>query len=216
VAATSGAIILWISRAEIAMTAELSTRRQTTTLLMTAESGDVSALGRLVPIVYDELRAMAHRQLGRERRDPALQTTALVHEAYLKMVDDARVTRRGRAYFFAAAARAMRQVLIDLARRRKAGKRGGGAQVLTLEEDHIAVDEFAAELLDLDHALEQLAALNPRHAQVIECRFFAGMSVDETAAALDISPRAVKYDWAFARAWLYDALHEGHDSRTPA
>jgi RNA polymerase sigma-70 factor, ECF subfamily len=198
------------------MTAELSTRRQTTTLLMTAESGDVSALGRLVPIVYDELRAMAHRQLGRERRDPALQTTALVHEAYLKMVDDARVTRRGRAYFFAAAARAMRQVLIDLARRRKAGKRGGGAQVLTLEEDHIAVDEFAAELLDLDHALEQLAALNPRHAQVIECRFFAGMSVDETAAALDISPRAVKYDWAFARAWLYDALHEGHDSRTPA
>jgi RNA polymerase sigma-70 factor, ECF subfamily len=198
------------------MTAELSTRRQTTTLLMTAESGDVSALGRLVPIVYDELRAMAHRQLGRERRDPALQTTALVHEAYLKMVDDARVTRRGRAYFFAAAARAMRQVLIDLARRRKAGKRGGGAQVLTLEEDHIAVDEFAAELLDLDHALEQLAALNPRHAQVIECRFFAGMSVDETAAALDISPRAVKYDWAFARAWLYDALHEGHDSGTPA
>jgi RNA polymerase sigma-70 factor, ECF subfamily len=193
------------------MTPEPSFRARTTTLIVTADSGDGSALERLVPLLYDELRAMAHRQLGRERRDHTLQTTALVHEAYLRMVDDTRVTRRGRAYFFAAAARAMRQVLIDYARRLTAEKRGGGVQMLSLDEEQIAVEEFAAELLDLDQALEQLAVLNPRHARVVECRYFAGMSVDETAAALDVSPRTVKYDWALARAWLYDALGGNHD-----
>ncbi len=199
------------------MSLDLSPRSHATALLVTADSGDGDALDRLVPLLYDELRAMAHRQLGRERRDHTLQTTALVHEAYLKMVDDTKVTRRGRAYFFAAAARAMRQVLIDYARRRKAEKRGGGARALSLDEEQIAVDEFAAELLDLDRALEQLAALNPRHARVVECRFFAGMSVEETAEALDVSPRTVKYDWALARAWLYDALGGGHDpGATPA
>ncbi len=196
------------------MSLDPASRFQTTALLVTADSGDGAALERLVPLLYDELRAMAHRQLGRERHDHTLQTTALVHEAYLKMVDDTRVTRRGKAYFFAAAGRAMRQVLVDYARRRKAEKRGGGAKALSLDEEQIAVDEFAGELLDLDRALEQLAALNPRHARVVECRFFAGMSVEETAEALDVAPRTVKYDWALARAWLFDAL--GEADRGPA
>jgi RNA polymerase sigma-70 factor, ECF subfamily len=196
------------------MIPDLSSRSRATALLATADSGDGVALERLVPLLYDELRAMAHRELARERRNETLQTTALVHEAYLKLVDDSRVTRRGRAYFFAAAARAMRQVLVDYARRRNAVKRGGGAQVLSLDEGQVAVDEFAAELLDLDRALEQLATLNPRHARVVECRFFAGMSVEETAESLGVSPRTVKYDWALARAWLFDAL-DGEE-RDPA
>ncbi len=197
-----------------AMTAAIPLRSEVTTLLVTADSGDASTLERLVPLLYGELRAMAHRQLAREHRDHTLQTTALVHEAYLKLVDDTKVTHRGRAYFFAAAARAMRQVLVEHARRRKAAKRGGGAEALSLDEEQLAVDDFAAELLDLDRALEQLAELNPRHARVVECRFFAGMNVEETAEALDVSPRTVKYDWALARAWLFDAL--AGEERGPA
>jgi RNA polymerase sigma-70 factor, ECF subfamily len=202
-----------MTEADLSMIPDRSSRSHATALLATADSGDGAALERLVPLLYDELRAMAHRQLVRERRNDTLQTTALVHEAYLKLVDDTRVTRRGRAYFFAAAARAMRQVLVDYARRRNAEKRGGGARLLSLDEDQVAVDEFAGELLDLDRALAQLAELNPRHARVVECRFFAGMSVEETAEALDLSPRTVKYDWALARAWLFDAL--GGDERGP-
>ncbi len=162
---------------------------------------------RLLPMLYDELREMAHRQLARERRHHTLQTTALVHEAYLRLVDQTKVTDRGRAYFFGAAARAMRQVLVDYARKRKAEKRGGGQAPLSLEEGQIAVDAYAEELIDLDEALERLAALNPRHARVVECRFFGGLSVKETAAALDVSPRTVAYDWAVAQAWLYHELH---------
>jgi RNA polymerase sigma-70 factor, ECF subfamily len=196
------------------MTLDLSSRSHTTALLATADSGDGGVLDRLVPLIYDELRAMAHRQLARERGDLTLQTTALVHEAYLKLVDDTKVTRRGRAYFFAAAARAMRQVLVDRARRRNAAKRGGGVEAVRLDGAQVAADDLVAELLDLDRALDQLAALNPRHARVVECRFFAGMSVEETAEALDVSPRTVKYDWALARAWLFDAL-DG-EARAPA
>jgi RNA polymerase sigma-70 factor, ECF subfamily len=196
------------------MSLDHSAHFHATVLLVAADGADGGALDQLVPLLYDELREMAHRHLAREWRDHTLQTTALVHEAYLKMVDDTKVTRRGRAYFFAAAARAMRQVIIDYARKRNADKRGGGARSLSLGEEQIAVDEFAAELLDLDRALEQLAALNPRHAQVVECRFFAEMSVEETAAALNVSSRTVKYDWALARAWLYNALGGGHDPDT--
>jgi RNA polymerase sigma-70 factor, ECF subfamily len=196
------------------MSLDLSLRSHATALLSTADTGDGALLNRLVPLLYDELRAMAHRHLAREHRQHTLQTTALVHEAYIKLVDDTRVTRRGRAYFFAAAARAMRQVLVDRARRRNAARRGGGVQDVSLDEEQIAAGDLVTELLDLDRALEQLAELNPRHAQVVECRFFAGMSVEETAEALDVSPRTVKYDWALARAWLFDALH-GED-RKPA
>jgi RNA polymerase sigma factor (TIGR02999 family) len=175
-------------------------------LLETADKAIPGNLDRLFPLVYDELRVLAHRQLGSERPDHTLRTTALVHEAYLRLVDDTRATRKGRAYFFAAAARAMRQILVDHARRRNAAKRGGGAENLSLDHGDIAVDRFAHELIDLDRALHELAKLNPRHAQVVECRFFGGLDVDETAEALGVSARTVKYDWALARAWLYGAL----------
>ena len=190
------------------MLADPTTRARTTALLLDAGQTDARTVDRLLPLIYDELRSMAHRQLARERDGRTLHTTALVHEAYLRLVDDAQVTARGRAYFFGAAARAMRQVLVDYARRRTAQKRGGGLAPLNLDDQHLAVDAFAAELIDLDEALERLAALNPRHAQVAECRFFGGLSIDETAEALDVSPRTVHYDWTLARAWLYDALHD--------
>lgn len=163
-------------------------------------------LDELVPLIFDELRAMARRQLSRERERYTLQTTELVHEAYLRLVGDAGVTRQGRAYFYGAAARAMRQVLVDAARRRNAAKRGSGTVALSLDEGTGEVDAYAHELLDLDDALRALERRNPRYARVVECRFFGGMSVEDTADALGVSPRTVKSDWALARAWLYDAL----------
>jgi RNA polymerase sigma-70 factor, ECF subfamily len=184
-----------------------SSRRSTiSALLDSAHTADGPALDRLVPLVYEELRAMAHRQLAGEHGNPTLHTTELVHEAYVRLVDDTRVTRRGRAYFFGAAARAMRQVLVDSARRRNAEKRGGGVAPVTLDEDVSAVDAYASELLDLDRALRALEERNPRHGRVVECRYFGGLSVEETAAALEVSPRTVKSDWALARAWLHAAL----------
>lgn len=186
--------------------AALPIRSDVTALLATTGDDGVNTLDRLVPLLYDELRQLAHRALANERRDRTLQTTALVHEAYLKLVDDTKVTRQGRGYFFAAAARAMRQVLVDEARRRNAKKRGAGAGAMSLDESQLGVDGLAVELLDLDDALEQLAQRNPRHARVVECRYFGGLSVEETAEALGTSPRTVKYDWALARAWLYETL----------
>jgi RNA polymerase sigma factor (TIGR02999 family) len=162
----------------------------------------------LLPLVYDELRRMAHRHLARERRQRTLSTTGLVHEAYLKLVDQDRVPVKSRAYFFAAAAHAMRQVLVDAARRRGRIKRGGGEAPLNLEDFQVAVDDFAAELRDLDEALERLAAVFPRQARVVECRFFGGLSVEETAEALELAPRTVKRDWSLARAWLYRELRD--------
>jgi RNA polymerase sigma factor (TIGR02999 family) len=183
-----------------------STQARTTSLLRSAESGAGESLDRLVPLLYQELKRVARRQLAGEDVGQTLQTTEVVHEAYLRLVDQTQITRHGRAYFFAAAARAMRQVLIDRARRRQAVKRGGGKPAVDLDEGSIAVDAFADGLVDLDAALEQLGNLNPRQARVVECRYFGGMSVEQTAEALGISPRTVKSDWALARAWLYNAL----------
>ncbi len=149
---------------------------------------------------------MARRQLSRQNERYTLQTTELVHEAYLRLVGDARVTSRGRAYFYAAASIAMRHVLVDAARRRNTAKRGSGVVALSLDEHVGAVDAYAHQLLDLDVAIQKLERKNPRSARVVECRFFGGMSVEDTAEALGISPRTVKSDWALARAWLYDAL----------
>ena len=169
-------------------------------------AANLGDLAELVPLIFDELRVMARRQLSRQLERYTLQTTELVHEAYLRLIGDRRVTRRGRAYFYAAAARAMRQVLVDAARRRNAAKRGSGEVALSLDESTGEVDAYAHELLDLDVAMQELERRNPRFARVVECRFFGGMSVEDTAEALGVSPRTVKSDWAMARAWLYDAL----------
>ncbi len=174
-------------------------------------AGDLSdhgALDALLPDVFDELRTIARRQLAGEGDRFTLQTTDLVHEAYLRLAGDAAVTALGRPYFYAAAARSMRQVLVDAARRRNADKRGAGERVLSLDDATGIVDAFGHELLDLDRALRELELRNPRSARVVECRFFVGMTVEDTARALDISERTVKSDWALARAWLHDRLAE--------
>jgi RNA polymerase sigma factor (TIGR02999 family) len=178
---------------------------------VTAVLSEVGRAGRnvlddLVPLVYDELRRMAHRHLAREWRQRTLSTTGLVHEAYVKLVDQTNPPVRSRTYFFAAAARAMRQILVDAARRRGRQKRGGGQAALSLEGFELSVDDFAAQLTDLDEALERLAAHFPRQALVVECRFFGGLTVEETAEALELAPRTVKRDWSLARAWLYREL----------
>jgi len=187
------------------MNNEPSLRAKTTDLIATAETGDATALNQLFPLVYDELRALARRRLANERHD-SLQTTALVHEVYLRLVDDSRVSQRGRGYFFATVSRAMRHILVDRARRRLALKRGEGAELMSLDEDQVAVDAYAAELVHLDDALSRLAERSPRHARVVELRYFAGLSVEQTAEVLSVSPRTVKRDWAMARAWLFGEL----------
>jgi len=163
-------------------------------------------MDQLVALVYDDLRSLAHNELKRERVDHTLSTTALIHEAYLKLADQSRVPARGRAYFFGAAAIAMRQILVDHARHRGRQKRGGKRRPITLDEQHLIADDFATEMLDLDDALRQLTSIDARAARVVECRFFGGLSNEETADVLGISPRTVRRDWLTARAWLYRAL----------
>jgi len=180
-----------------------------TELLAGAEAEREDVMARLVSLVYDELRRMAHRQLSREGGPCTLDTTGLVHEAYLKLADQDTVPIRNRSYFFAAAARAMRQVLVDAARRRNRLKRGGGERPLSLDESRIVVDDYAADLVHLDDALIRLASEHPRPARVVECRFFGGLSIEETATALEISPMTVKRDWMLARTWLYRDLSIG-------
>ena len=179
-----------------------------TALLELASTGDRSALDRVFPLVYDELRAAAHRQLKREPRGHTLGSAALVHEAYFRLVDQTRAQFRGRAHFLALAATAMRRILVDYARGRAAERRGGGQlqQVDLVTVDSLLGEERAAMLVDLDEALERLATLDPRQARVIECRFFGGLTEDETAEALDVAVRTVRRDWVKARAWLYQEL----------
>ena len=180
------------------------------TAVLGSASGDGrEILDRLVPVVYEELRGIARSYLHREARRGTLQTTALVHEAYLKLIDESRVPVRNRSYFFAAAARAMRQILVDAARRRKRLKRGAGEAAVALPEivPDPGAEAFAGDLLDLHDALARFERHHPRAASVVEQRYFGGLSVDQVAATLDCSPRSVKRDWAFARAWLYRDLH---------
>jgi RNA polymerase sigma factor (TIGR02999 family) len=157
----------------------------------------------LLPLVYDELRRIAARELRRERDGHTLCTTALVHEAWLELEKLNRIQFQNRSHYLALAAQAMRRVLIDYAVARRAQKRGGGQHVETLDEDAVAiVQSRAAELLDLDNALDRLHALDERQARIVECRFYGGMTVEETADALGISPAPVKREWSMARAWL--------------
>jgi RNA polymerase sigma factor (TIGR02999 family) len=160
-----------------------------------------------MPLVYDELRAIAHGQLRRERPDHTLGTTALVHEAYLKLIDQRQADWQDRTHFFSIAARAMRRILIDYARRHVAAKRGGGMRKVALEEAfQLAAGERADELLAIDDALERLAALDARQAKVVEYRFFGGMTEDETAQVLGITSRTVRRDWIKAKGWLQREL----------
>jgi RNA polymerase sigma factor (TIGR02999 family) len=182
-------------------------------LLQELSQGKSGALDRLLPIVYEELRRIAHGQLRSERPGHTLNTTALVHEAYLRLVKLDHVEWRDRAHFYAVAARVMRRVLIDYARAKKREKRGGDAVQVPLSETLDALVQQPEDLLALEEALSRLEARNVRQCRVVECRCFSGMSVEETAAALDTSPATVKRDWAFARAWLNRELTE--DSRKP-
>lgn len=190
--------------------AESAKAPDVTQLLLAYGSGDREAFNHLLPLVYEDLRKVARRQLNRVGNpDRVLDTTGLVHESYLKMVDQTRVNWTSRSHFLGVAARAMRQVVIDYARRRGAAKRGGGAIQTTIEEGHIAVEDQADWLLSLDQALTRLEARNPRLARIVECRFFAGLSEDETAEALGVSLRTVQRDWMKARAWLQEDLRPG-------
>ena len=175
-------------------------------MLVSISEGDRHALNRLFPVVYAELRAAAHRQLAHLRPGDTLQTTALVHEAYLKLLGTARPVWHDRRHFFAVASRAMRQISVDYARTRATQKRGGNAPSLTLDEQRIPVADRARELVLLDHALTELESLSERQGQVVELRFFGGLSVEEAAAVMDVSERTVKREWQKARAFLFDAL----------
>jgi RNA polymerase sigma factor (TIGR02999 family) len=179
-----------------------------TQLLQEWRGGDREALDRLVPLVYEELRLQAARYLRRERPGHTLQTSALINEAYLRLVDAQDVPWQSRAHFFAVAANLMRRILVDHARRKRAGKRGGADVRLPLDEAMGVAGGQQVDLIALDEALEMLAALDPQQARVVELRFFTGLSVEETAEALGVSPRTVKRDWGMARAWLYGELKE--------
>ncbi len=180
-----------------------------TQLLLAWGKGDSAALETLMPIVYDELRKVAARHLRRQPADHTLQTTALVNEAYLRLLDASQVQWQDRAHFFAVSAHFMRRILVDFARSRSYQKRGGGAQHIELDEAMAIVPERSVDLLALDEALTRLQALNARQAQVVELRYFGGLSEEETAEALEISVRTVRRDWNFARVWLHRELTQG-------
>lgn len=180
---------------------------EVTRLLVAWRKGDEQAPGDLFTMLYQELRGLAHAQLRRRHPQQSLATTGLVHEAYLKLADQSRLDLRDRGHFLALAARAMRQVVVDRARRRAAGKRGGAAVTEVFDEEKMAAELPAVDILALDEALARLEALEPRLSRIVEMRFFAGLSVEETAAALEVSERTVKREWQKARAFLYAELH---------
>jgi RNA polymerase sigma factor (TIGR02999 family) len=176
---------------------------QTVTQLLVAWSqGEQAALEKLVPLVYAELRRVAHRYMGRERPGHTLQTTALVNEAYLRLIDSSEVRWQDRAHFFAVSAQLMRRILVDFARSRRYLKRGGGAQKISFDEALIASPERGRDLVALDDAMLALASTDARKSQVVELRFFGGLSVKETAEVLKVSPDTVLRDWSLAKAWL--------------
>jgi len=177
-----------------------------TDVLTELRSGRHGALDQLIPLVYNELRAIAHRQLALRARGSTLSTTALVHETYLKLVDQSRADWRDRAHFLAVASIAMRHVLVDRAKARATLKRGGERRRITLDDSHIAVDDQPDALLQLDGAMNRLAELQPRLARVVECRFFGGLTEDEIAEALGVTARTVQRDWAKARMLLQREL----------
>jgi RNA polymerase sigma factor (TIGR02999 family) len=189
-----------------------SSPKAVTEWLIAWSQGDEAALDQLIPLVHEELRRLAKRYMRRERGQRAartLQTTALVNEAYLRLVDAQRVQWQNRAHFFAIAARLMRQILVDYARTQNYAKRGGGIQPISLDEAQTIAAERAPDLVALDDALKSLSAIDERKSRVIELRFFGGLSVEETAEVLKVSPDTVMRDWRLAKAWLLRELSGG-------
>jgi RNA polymerase sigma-70 factor (ECF subfamily) len=181
-------------------------QQDVTELLLEWQQGDKCALDKLTPLVYEELRRIAHRYVQRERDGHTLQTTALVNEAYMRLVGGQRIEWQNRAHFFAVTAQVMRHILIDHARRRHYAKRGGEAQQVSLDDAALMSPERAAELVALDEALSELARLDARKSRVVELRYFGGLSLEETADVLEVSVMTVRRDWRAAKAWLYRAL----------
>ena len=186
----------------------MADQSEVTALLLAWSEGDDTARSRLIDAVYDELRRLARGHLRRERENHSLAPTALVHEAYFKLIDQRRTKWQNRAQFFAIAARIMRRILVDHARSRGAAKRGAAATML-LDDVGVAAAGVDVDVLALDVAMEKLARVDERQCRLVELRFFAGLTVEETAAALDVAPITVKRDWALARAWLFRELQAG-------
>jgi RNA polymerase sigma factor (TIGR02999 family) len=178
-----------------------------TELLLELRDGRAGALDRLFPLVYQELHRIARRAIRGERTGHTLGTTGLVHEAYLRMADQTRLEYRDRAHFYGVAARAMRHILVDYARRHRAAKRGGAKKVIVLDEALLGVEDRAEALLALDDALSDLEKLDPRLGQVVQCRFFGGLTEEETGEVLGVTARTVRRDWLKAKGWLYHQLN---------
>jgi RNA polymerase sigma-70 factor (ECF subfamily) len=185
---------------------------EVTQLLVAWSNGDSAARDALIPLVHDELRRLAHRYMGRERADHTLQTSALVNEAYLRLIDQRDMRWQNRAQFFGIAAQMMRRILVDYARKRGFAKRGGELRAVPLDEVMIVSPERAAEVVELDDALKCLAEFDQRKSQIIELRFFGGLSIEETAEVLGVSPGTVMRDWTLAKAWLRREMTSKHQS----
>jgi RNA polymerase sigma factor (TIGR02999 family) len=185
---------------------DTSSTQDVTGLLVQWRQGQKEALDRLVPVVYEELRRLARARLRSEREGHSLQTSDLVHEAFLRLVGIDRMTLENRSHFFAVASRLMRQILVDHARHRDAEKRGGGATMVSLGDASPATSPTDIDILELDQALDALTALDPRLCRVVELKYFGGLTIEETALALDVSRATVERDWAAAKAWLFDRL----------
>jgi RNA polymerase sigma factor (TIGR02999 family) len=190
----------------------LSSPEDVTQILREVSGGEKDAPARLMPLVYDELRRLADQYLRRERPDHTLQPTALVHEAYLKLIDQTRVDWQNRAHFFGVAAQLMRRILVDHARRHQAEKRGGFRQKLTLDEAVDYSQTRDVDLVKLDDALTALAKFDARQSRIVELRFFGGLTIEEAAEAIGISPATVKVDWSMAKAWLRREIGGGGDT----
>jgi RNA polymerase sigma-70 factor (ECF subfamily) len=184
----------------------MSDAHSVTQLLEQWNHGDREALDKLMPLIYEELHKMAKRYMSQQNPGHTLQTTALIHEAYLRMVKQKEKHFQNRAHFFGVAAQAMRHILVDYARARQAGKRGGGVRPVSLEEAALVSPERAGELVAFDEALKELEELSQRQSRVVELRYFGGLSVDETATVLKVSPETVMRDWTMAKTWLHRAL----------
>jgi RNA polymerase sigma factor (TIGR02999 family) len=188
-----------------------SSPMEITQLLLAWGRGEQAALDQLTPLVYDELRRLAHRYMRREQPGHTLQTSALVNEVYLRLVDSSHVRWQNRVHFFAVSAQLMRRILVDFARSRHNLKRGGNVQRVSLNEALLVSHESSTDLVALDDALKALAALDARQSQVVELRFFGGLSVEETAEVLQVSEGTVRRDWSLAKAWLHRELNKEED-----